>query len=123
MSHSIALVEDDLIIQQMYRTSLELRGYKVQIACNGIEGLKLLRSNEPDLILLDIKMPVMGGDEMLRIMRADQRYAHLKVFLLTNLSKDEAPSCLRLLHVDRYIVKAHHTPSQIIQMIQETLDK
>ncbi len=47
----------------------------------------------------------------------------IKVFILTNISRDEAPSSLRVMNVDRYVVKAHHTPSQIVEMIEETLSK
>jgi CheY-like chemotaxis protein len=65
----------------------------------------------------------MSGDEMLEKLRATEDGAAIKVIILTNISKDEAPRALRLLHVDRYVVKAHHTPQQITEIIGEVLGK
>lgn len=121
MTAKIAIIEDDLSIQQMYKYRLELAGYNVKTANDGQKGLDLLASFLPDLIMLDIRMPNMSGDEMLQKLRAEDWGGALKVFILTNISKTEAPASLRMLQVDRYIVKAHHTPRQIVEMIQETL--
>jgi DNA-binding NarL/FixJ family response regulator len=59
----------------------------------------------------------MSGDVMLEKLRAKSWGSNMRVIVLTNISKDEAPSKLRLLGVDRYIIKAHYTPSQIIEMV------
>ena len=90
-------------------------------ASNGQNGLKMIADFTPVLILLDIRMPIMSGDEMLQKLRFETWGAALKVFILTNISKAEAPASLRLLQVDRYVINAHHTPAQIVEMIQETL--
>jgi CheY-like chemotaxis protein len=66
-------------------------------------------------------MPIMNGDEMLERLRSTNWGKDIKVIILTNISKDEAPSNLRFLDVERYIVKAHHTPQQVIDIIQEVL--
>jgi DNA-binding response OmpR family regulator len=119
----IAVIEDELQIQNMYRAKLELRGFDVRVAGNGKHGLKLIEDFKPALILLDIRMPEMNGDEMLAKLRATKWGANIRVIILTNLSKDEAPSMLRLLSVDRYVVKAHYTPRQIVDVIEEVLAK
>lgn len=121
MSLTIALVEDDTSILQMYQLRLEMSGFRVVTANNGFEGLNLVRAKQPDLLLLDIKMPVMSGEEMLKQLRMSEAGASIRVFVLTNISRDEAPRSLQMLNVERYIVKAHHTPKQIVEMIQETL--
>ena len=118
---TIAIVEDDLPIQLLYQTKLELAGYHVVTALNGKDGLEIVRKNSPSLILLDLRMPVMNGDEMLARLRETEWGASIRVIVLTNISRDEAPISLRLLHVDRYLVKAHHTPSQIAEIVQEIL--
>ena len=83
--------------------------------------MKLIEEFSPNLILLDIRMPEMNGDEMLLKLREQDWGADIRVIILTNLSKDEAPSMLRFLGVDRYIVKAHYTPKQIVDIVHEIL--
>ncbi len=117
----IAVIEDELPIAQMYKIKLDRSGYDVKVAHNGIDGLKLCEDFQPDLVLLDIKMPHMTGDELLMQMRSKDWGGSIKVIILTNISKDEAPSNLRLLNVHRYIVKAHHTPSQVLEIVKEVL--
>ncbi len=119
--HKIAIIEDEPSINEMYRMKLALEGFEVVTAFNGEEGLALVKKHKPDLILLDIKMPVMSGDEMLEKLRSTDWGAKMRVVILTNISRDEAPHNLRLLHVDRYIVKAHYTPSQIVTLVREII--
>jgi DNA-binding response OmpR family regulator len=120
--YKVAVVEDDISICEMYRFKLEVEGFDVAEAHNGEEGLKLIEEFVPDLILLDLRMPVMSGDKMLEKLRSHKWGSEIRVIILTNISKDEAPHSLRLLNIDRYIVKAHHTPKQVIEMIQEILN-
>ena len=121
MPFTIAVVEDETSILNMYKMRLEMSGFRVITANNGLEGLKLVITELPDLVLLDIKMPIMSGDEMLKQLRTSNVGANIRIFILTNISRDEAPRSLQMLNVERYIVKAHHTPSQIVEMIRETL--
>jgi CheY-like chemotaxis protein len=121
MSHTVVVVEDDQDLQYLYRLKLEREGFKVATASNGVEGLKVTEDVQPDLILLDLMMPIMGGAEMLTKLRAEPWGGNPRVIILTNISRDEAPQALRFLHVDRYIVKAHHTPSQVIHIVHEVL--
>lgn len=119
----ICIVEDDLSIQQMYRYRLEKEGYDVCATDNGVSGLTAARSFKPDLILLDLRMPVMNGDEMLRRLRETSWGSDIKVIILTNISKSEAPAMLRLLSVQRYIIKAHTTPHQVTEIIKDVLGR
>jgi DNA-binding response OmpR family regulator len=119
--YKVAIIEDEIAIAMMYKLKFELHGYSVRVAHNGHEGLKTCEAFEPDLVLLDIRMPEMSGDEMLERMRATTWGAQPRVIILTNISKDEAPMRLRFLNVDRYIVKAHHTPSQVVDIVKEVL--
>lgn len=121
MSIKIAIVEDDHPIAQMYKFKLEAAGFTAMIADNGKQGLELAEKHLPDLILLDIRMPVMSGDKMLQLMRQTDWGSKIRVIILTNISRDEAPKSLNLLNVDRYIVKAHHTPAQILDIVSDTL--
>lgn len=117
----IIIVEDDLAIQQLYKLKFELEGFKVFTAANGRDGIKSIEKHRPDLVLLDLRMPHMSGDEMLARLRTQGWGADIRVVILTNLSRDEAPASLRFLGVERYIVKANHTPSQIVSIVRDVL--
>jgi DNA-binding response OmpR family regulator len=121
VAYRIAVIEDELPIQQMYRLKLEREGFTVATADDGRSGLALAEAFRPDLILLDLRMPNMSGDEMLLHLRATDWGAAIQVIVLTNISKDEAPQALRLLNVHRYVVKAHHTPAQVVDVVREVL--
>jgi DNA-binding response OmpR family regulator len=121
MKQKIAVIEDDLPICEMYEFKLISSGFEVKVGHNGAEGERLIQNFLPDLILLDLKMPVMSGDEMLERIRATDWGAKIRVIILTNISRDEAPHNLRFLNVDRYIVKAHHTPQQVIDIVKELI--
>lgn len=118
----IAIVEDDLAIAQMYRLKFEALGYHVEIAENGKLGLELCQKLKPDLVLLDLMMPEMNGDEMLEKMRATEWGKGIKVIILTNVGEQEAPDKLKSLHVRDYIVKAEMTPSQVADVAKKELE-
>lgn len=117
----ILVVEDNQSLAGIYEFKLQHEGFEVSVANNGAAGLALARELKPNLILLDLRMPVMSGDEMLEKLRAEDWGSAIRVIILTNISKDEAPRNLRLLGVDRYIVKAHHTPAQVVAVVREVL--
>lgn len=121
MSSKVVIVEDDIAIAAMYQFKLEHSGYDVRVARDGSAGLTLIKEFGPEIILLDILMPVMNGDVMLEKLRASLWGSDIKVIILTNISKVEAPQKLRFLNVNRYIVKAHYTPSQVVNIVNEVL--
>ena len=117
----VAIIEDDQAIAQMYRLKFEAEGYDVQLAENGVIGLKLVESFRPDIILLDIMMPEMTGDEMLAHLRTTEFGKDVKVIILTNMGEQEAPTKLKDLGVSRFIVKAEMTPRQVAELVSEVL--
>ncbi|MBX4190774.1 response regulator [Candidatus Saccharibacteria bacterium] len=117
----IAIIEDDLAIAQMYRLKFEAEGYKVEIAENGKLGLELCEQMKPDLVLLDLMMPEMNGDEMLEKMRGTDWGKSIRVIILTNVGQQEAPDKLKSLHVVDYIVKAEMTPKQVAELVKKHL--
>lgn len=119
----IAIVEDDLAIAQMYRLKFEAEGYEVANADNGEDGLDIIERMDPDIVLLDMMMPTMNGDEVLQKMRAEKWGKDTTVLILTNMGKEEAPDILDTLNVHSYIVKAEMTPKQVAEEVKKALRK
>jgi len=117
----VAIIEDEPMIVDMYKFKLEHGGYEVQFAYNGSDGIKLASDFKPDLILLDLMMPEMSGDQMLQKLRSTDWGKNIKVIILTNIGEDDAPPILTQLGVDRYVVKAQNTPSEVSNMVDEIL--
>jgi len=117
----IAIIEDDPVINQMYRMKFEADGFEVQIADNGKRGVELVEGFLPDIILLDLQMPHMGGAEALEHIRAHDWGKKVPVIILTNLGEEEAPKSLRDLGIHSYIVKADLTPRQVVSRVKEAL--
>lgn len=119
--YKIAIIEDDSAINQMYRMKFEAEGFDVQVAVDGRTGVELVKDFLPDIILLDLKMPEMNGEQSLAEIRKHDWGQDIPVVILTNTGKEESPKALEHLNVTDYIVKAEFTPRQVVDMIKETL--
>ena len=118
----IAIIEDDQVINQMYRMKFEAAGFDVSSASDGEAGVKMVEKLNPDIILLDLQMPRMGGAEALEIIRSKKALSKTPVIILTNLGEEEAPKSLRALGIHSYIVKADLAPSQVVSRVREALN-
>lgn len=122
MAQKVAIIEDDIAISQMYRLKFETEGYDVQTADNGQIGLELAEAFRPDIILLDLMMPEMTGDEMLAQLRKKPWGKNVIVIILTNMGEEEAPKSLKELGVHSFIVKAEMTPRQVAERVKTALE-
>ncbi len=123
MPKKIAIIEDDLEIKDMYRIKLELGGYEVVSAENGADVLKLIKSEKPDLILLDILLPKKDGFEVLREIK-DSKNKEIKsipVIMLSNLSNKEDIDEAKKLGASDYFIKAKISPKEVAEKIGEFL--
>jgi DNA-binding response OmpR family regulator len=123
MATKIAIIEDDQAISQMYRFKFEAEGFQVETAENGKLGLQLAEQMKPDIILLDLMMPEMTGDEMLAKLRKTSWGKDTKVIILTNMGEQELPESIKALNVSNIILKADMTPRQVAELVKKTLDK
>lgn len=123
MSVKIAIIEDDQAISQMYRIKFEAEGYTVETAENGKLGLELSEKMRPDIILLDLMMPEMTGDQMLAKLRKTTWGKNIKVVILTNMGEQEIPQEVKDLGVAAVILKADMTPRQVAELVQKQLGK
>lgn len=104
MSH-ILIVDDDSNNQRMLSYSLRKVGYDVQLASNGQAGLDVLKSQEINLAIIDLSMPIMDGLSLLRLIRADQRYSQLPVIILTASGDDDELSIAEKLGIEAFLTK------------------
>ena len=118
---TIAIIEDDATVAEMYKFKLEKAGYTCVIAKDGKQGLDLIEKTAPDLVLLDLMLPELTGDEMLARMRKTDWGKDVRVIVMTNVSEFEAPERLKSLGVMQYLVKAQYTPNQIIEFVDSVL--
>ncbi len=118
----VAIIEDQEEIAEMYRFKFESEGYQVEVAVNGEAGFKMVQEFKPDIILLDLMMPVQDGPETL-----DQfKEAGIKtpVIILTNLGKEEANGRIKTTdNIADFIIKVDCTPSQVVDRTKAILSK
>lgn len=121
MAYKIAIIEDDQTISQMYRFKFEAEGYKVETAENGRLGVELIQSMNPDIVLLDLMMPEMTGDQVLQVMRESSWGKDTKVIILTNMGEQEIPDDVRTMGVTAVVLKANMTPRQVFELVKKHL--
>lgn len=117
----ILIVEDDAFVMDIYRTKLKQEGFAVAEARNGVEAVKELEKNIPDLMLLDIVMPYMDGLEVLEKLNANENWKKIPVILLTNLSQKEEVERGLGLGAKDYLIKSHFTPAEVMEKIRTYL--
>lgn len=121
-SISILLIEDDSFISGMYQTKLNSMGYQVETLDDGEKAWERLQKDPmPDLLLLDVVLPKKDGFEILEELRKDSRTQNLPIILLTNLGQKPDVERGIKLGADDYIIKAHYTPSEVVEKINKIL--
>ena len=118
----VVIVEDDMAISQMYRIKFQAEGFDVDTAENGKLGLELCEKTKPDIILLDLMMPEMSGDQMLTELRKTTWGAKTKVVILTNMGEEEVPESVKQQGGSALVLKANMTPRQVAELVKKTID-
>ena len=120
-SQKIVIVEDNASLPEIYKTRLELLGYTCFIGYNGITGLYFIQKEQPDLVLLDLMIPDIPGDQVLATMRRSDWGKTIKVLVVSNLNESEASPSLRQLGIEDYLVKANMNEDMIDQVVNKIL--
>ena len=118
MSKKILIIEDDKFLRELIAQKLVKEGYNIAEAIDGEEGIKKVKSEQPDLVLLDLILPGIDGFEVLSKMKEDSSLVSIPVIILSNLGqKEDVEKGLKLGAAD-YLIKAHFTPGEIIDKIK-----
>lgn len=121
MKKKIMIVDDDSFVMDIYATKLSHEGFEIIESINGLEALKKLTVEKPDMILLDIIMPYMNGLEFLEQIEKDETLKNIPVILLSNLGqKEDVAKGMELGAVD-YLIKSHFTPSEVLEKIKNNM--
>ncbi len=118
---SILLVEDDPFLIDVYTTKLKENGFSVEVAVDGDEALRKVKEKKPILMVLDIVLPQIDGWEVLKKIKADPELKNLKIIVLSNLGQKEEVEKGIDLGATKYMIKAHYTPTQVVEEIQKVL--
>lgn len=113
----VLVVEDEVVLQDVYKLILEAGGYEVHTASNGEEGLRHIKDLRPDVVLLDIFMPKMDGKELLRNIDLSD-YPGMRVIVYSNLSDKATESEVVGLGAHDFVLKSSLTPNDLLALIK-----
>jgi len=115
----ILLIEDEELIIRLLSKKLAAIGYDVSLAMNGEEGLEKIKQIVPDLVLLDIVMPRMGGFEVMAEMKKDEKIAGIPVIIISNSGQPLELERAKDLGAVDWLVKTEFDPKEVAEKIQK----
>ena len=115
----ILLIEDEELIIKLLSKKLAAIGYDVSLAMNGQEGIEKMKQNIPDLVLLDIVMPRMGGFEVMTEMKKDEKLAKIPVIIISNSGQPLELERAKELGAADWLVKTEFDPKEVAEKIQK----
>ena len=118
---TILLVEDESALQKTLGDFLSAEGYKIISALDGETGLRLAKTQKPDLIILDLVLPRMHGFEVLKALKQDSLTAETPVIILTNLEGVADVGRAIELGASTYLVKANYALKEVVEKIKKAL--
>lgn len=121
INSKILVAEDDKYLRDFYRELLTEKGYQVLTAVNGQEALDLARQELPQLILLDIMMPVMDGNKVLSKLRGNEQTKKIPVIIITNAGDINNMDQAKFYGAFKFLIKSNISPEEILETVQEAL--
>ena len=118
----ILIIEDEEILLELIQKRLIQEGYQVNAARDGLEGLEKLREEKPDLILLDIVMPKMGGFEVMEEIKKDDNLKGIPIIIISNSGQPVELSRAKELGVVDWLIKTDFDPIEVVDKVKKQLD-
>lgn len=119
----ILVVEDEKVLNSAYKTILEKSGHEVEVAYDGNEALSVLGKYQPDIILLDLKMPNLDGIGFLRSYKNLKLKKKSKIILFSNYDLQKEIDEAFKLGVDKYVLKAWASPRDLLKILDDIAKK
>lgn len=121
--HKILIAEDDKTLIKLYTKKFEKSGFEVILAGNGEEAIERARKEKPDIIILDVMMPIMNGFQALKMLKKYEETNCIPVVIISNYG--EVPNVTTGLNCGAtdYLIKVEHTPEEIVEMVRDILEK
>ncbi len=123
MKSKVLLVDDTEFYVKTYRIKLLSEGYEVKSASNGIEALKELKANKPDIVLLDLMMPIMDGFKVLQAVKGDPSLESIPVIVFSAKGDMDEVSKAMEAGASDFLVKATTTPNKVVEKIKSVLER
>jgi len=123
MVYKILLVEDEVLMAQMYRDKLELAGFEVSWAISSRQALASIKNQKPDLIVLDILLPTENGLFCLRKIKNNDSFKNIPVIAFSNYDEVETKKEALSLGARVYLLKTDFTPNKLVKEIKKYLKK
>jgi len=123
MAKKVLIIEDEEILLDLLQKKLIKEGYEVSTSRNGEEGLKTMKETKPDLILLDIVMPKMGGFEVMEEMRKDRELNKIPVIIISNSGQPVELDKAKKLGAKDWLIKAEFDPQEVIDKVVKQIGK
>lgn len=120
--NKILLVEDDQTLSETYTERFTAEGFELKSAKNGEEAMALALAFKPDLILLDIMMPIVSGFDVIDILRNTPETANIKIVVLSALGQQEDIDKAKLLGANDYLVKSQVVLADIVDRVRQHLE-
>lgn len=119
--HDILIAEDDPVLREVYTKKFTLAGYRIRTAENGEEAIAHITTQPPEILILDINMPVLDGFGVLERFPKESRT--FPVILLTNFGDEKNRGRGEELGADDYYIKSEMTIRKLLQMVENALKK
>ena len=117
----IAIIEDDLVVANIYRNKFNVDGFQVELASDGASGFELIKTFRPDLVLLDLMLPTVSGVEVLKKIRLEPGLQDLPVIVFSSTYLTNVVQEAWKVGATKCLSKASCTPKQIIEVVRAAL--
>jgi CheY-like chemotaxis protein len=118
----LLIVDDEMSLAEMYADKFRQAGFSIDVAHDGQEGFEKMAAEHPTLVLMDILMPGMSGEQAVEKAKHDPSIQHIPIVMLTNYASSiELKNAMQQGAVD-YIVKSETTPAQVVEKVQSILN-